>query len=789
MSPARLLRIGGFAVLACGVSGPLRAGPVTWTGGGGSANWFNPSNWDVSTVPGAGDDVTIPGSAFSVGVFGGGVAEARSIFAGADLFVDAAELRTNQSATFSDGLLLLNGGVFDGGGGNLVIGSGEDLLANEAANTLRNVALGSDVRVNRTPGGEARLRIEGSFTSAPSRRTLEAFDLARVVFAADTPGSGVRTLDNVLLRARFGDFATDPGVRLRINSGSALTVQGGGGFTASGFDNAGLIEIGGSSTTIDARGLGFTQRAGGVLRAATQNLTVLAGTLDSAGQIFAPAGSTTRFVAGNIARLDHLEATGGTVRFEGGPLRRASLAGIDLRNGSQLEAAVSLEGFDELFSPRDLSSDNTGTLALRGGTRLVGTVLQNPDEIDLVGGGSFTFENVAIEGALNLSTQPTRTDLRIVDGLDRATVIPGVAPIPPFFPGTDPVVARTPDATISLGQNIFLTLEDTGGGLNLGNATVREGFQTIGDFTLAGGTLTLTELGVAITNSEQVFFGGAFTNEGTFRHLANAGLDLGGDWTNRGTFLHDSGGPLTVAGNGNDLVNTGAIEVRDRGNLSGAIEGLDRFENESTGVLRHDGTGTSPPLSSLNKRLLVQASTEVVNAGLIESVNYGLLEIRTDRLANNTDGRIVARNNGRVRLIAEQFDRLGATLATGADSWVELSGTGGMADASLLSGVDLTAGGQLRIVTDLADGLTVDAAALSSDGTGRLVLVGQQLVGNAFTGDGLIEFEGPGNEVQDVRFESDVRLIQGSLTVRGSFQAGRVNVSSRRVNGTSTTAL
>ena len=535
------------------------AANLSWDGGGGDTNWFNPMNWNPDFVPTANDNASLTVNAVINLPSNASVAsysQTTGVLGGAgDLTVT--------------GFFNWNGGQLDGGGGKLILPNGSS----------SGLSVGPwDLRRSVVQGG--------NFTIAASNELSFSGGLL-----FENSGSVFLGSNNINIEARNGGggtFRNLPGGALVVNATDTQMI---GGF----FDNNGTVNLsantsfkttyGNSSGTWNlAAGSTFTFDHSFLSTTLTNASFTGSGAVvvQGSSDLAFPVGSTTTFGSGVSFTQTNGQLVGpGSVSFAG----TASLSGVALTSGvsATFTATSTLTNMNGGLSGGSLLN-TAGTSSFNGGfTFSGGSVLTNSGALTIPNGAVADFINSSGGGSIVNATGAMF--IKLPSGNNTAIQVP---------------FANSGMVSVA-GQMSFTTFTQTTSGASLvlnggvisgavvlnGGAFSGVGSHVAGSVTNAGAVVRPGGLGARGTlhaNSYEQQSGGSLEIE-----IASASdfdvLDLTGATTLGGGLSIDTVVPFLPA-NGNTfrVVTTAAIPSGNFATFTGDVTRLSRSVDVS-GVL------------------------------------------------------------------------------------------------------------------------------------------------------------------------------------------------------------
>ncbi len=737
-------KVGLLAVVLAGMlwaaasTGPAYA--QTWSLGT-SSNWNNSGNWTPSVVPNSsGASVLITDNTSTVTLdINASVATLQlatgntlNLASGTALTVYGPGIPTisNSGVIGLSGALGLAGNVTLSGPGVVTMTGNGQIGTNGNGYTLTNQStiqgtgaiginstfypnlnLNNTGTINANSNGQA-LTIESTGTSIVNGGLFEATN------------SGTLNLST--------QYAIDnSGGNITANNGTVnvgTTIQGGTLNTS----NGGVMQTTGAGATLDASSLGAITLSDGSTYTATAGTTKIQGTLN----LGTVTGSTLA-LGGALELTGNTTLTGpGVVNISGNASNQTGGQIGTNGNGYTLTNQSTIQGSGTIGSNaityQNLNLNNTGTInANSNGQALAITGTGT----SIVNSGLFEATN---GGILNLSTQAA-----INNSAGNITANGG---------------------TVNVGTTI------QGGTLNTSNGGV---MQT----TAAGATLDASSLGAITLTDGSTYTATAGTTkiQGTLNlgtvtgsTLALGGaLELTGDTTLTGPGVvtisgnasNQTGGQIGTNGNGYTLTNQSIIQG------SGTI-GSNSITYQN---LNLNNTGTINANSNGQALAITGDGGTIVNGGLFEATNGGILNLSTQAAINNSTGNITA-NNGTVNV---GTTIQGGTLNTSNGGVMQTAAAGATLDASgshpitLSDGSTYTATAGLTSITGTLNLGTVTGSTLALGG--QLQLVGDTTLSGpgmvSMTGNGQIGTNGNGYTL------TNQNTIQGSGVIGSNIGA------------------
>ena len=527
----------GLVLVGLGAGSGL-ADTVTWDGGGGSSAWTTGTNWDGNVVPGAGDDVVIPG-ANTVTFWTTNTVSVNSLDCLGALTVSNGWLNlANASQIQLGGSLNLAGGVVKGAG---------NLTVNGVMSWTQGTMEGPGSTTVIASG--ATLTISGGFEKSLSARTL--------------------TNHGTVILGGTGKLWVDSSPTISNESGGLFDVQ----------DDMYVDNYGGTATFVNAGTLRKSAGAGtttmemvlnnsGTLEVQTGTMALALGGTSSIPTATVSSDATLQFGGGTHTWSAGLTVGEGTVKVSNGTVTlngTGSLPTLEMPYGTlSVNGATTVQSFDLTGGIQQGNSGLTvnDTMSWTAGTMQgSGSTVIAPGATLTIGGGSEkslsvrTLTNhgtVVLGGAGKLwaDSLPTisnesgalfdvQDDMHVDDYGGTATFVNA---------GTLRKSAGAGTTTMEMVLNNTGTLEVQTGTLYLAKT-----FPNFSGSTLTGGTYDVTGTlkfidANIITNAADITLDGA-SSQIVNQFAANA---LAGFASNA------SGGSLTIR-NGRDLTTSGAF--------------------------------------------------------------------------------------------------------------------------------------------------------------------------------------------------------------------------------------
>jgi hypothetical protein len=325
--------------------------------------------------------------------------------------------------------------------------------------------------------------------------------------------------------------------------------------------------------------------------------------------------------------------------------------------------------------------------------------------------------------------------------------------------------ATLPTAAALLNNNGLISA--AGGAVTFHDATVRQA---------AGARINATGVGSTVTlKSTQILGGGLSTSAGGLIKTGDSRSVLDGSTTlgavtNAGSLQLNNATSLTLKGS---IVNSGSISVDGTANATSLIVGAALVTLSGGGqvtLAAHGqiyGASATDNLVNLNNtivgggvieslkltndgtiddnagRMVINTSTTVANAGVLESMGTGVLVVVGAGVTNAAGGQVIDDN----RLVLDGSTLSGGSLTIGTGAFLYNGTTGGTVNIG--SGTVSNAG----LILGVAGGLTIEGAVNNSGGrvealNGDLTITGA-LGGTGraqLTGSGVLELDGTVSE-------------------------------------------
>ncbi len=591
----------------------------------------------------------------------------------------------------------------------------------------------------------------------------------------------------------------------------ALTIDAAGRWNGNVTHNSGIASNGGIVTgDVDARGGTWTQQAGSRIVGET---TIMTG-----GSVVAAGGQFIGGITANDGTLSITADTFAPIRNNGININIGSAFSVtgDFRNN---DGNLTLSGklFGDLHALGGTVTTNalsrvngattvngTGTLNMNGGV-YTGEVRVNAGNVNVLADTQAAIRNVA--GAVAVNGGATLNGKFIQSG-GTTTNAGSLAQLVTLNGGTL-LNTGTVDGNLRVaGTGIFEhnagslngNVVTTGGDLNLDGGSVANGItinggdvhvqsDTTTDVTNSSGDL-FVESGQTLEGLVQNFANGYVRLDGTIDgDLVNSGLvdyfgSLTGTLTNTGTINTDLGNarakltarsssqafsnatPTTTVG---AIVNNaaGTLDLNSLGFIAGVVtnNGEINISNDIVLASRSDATFSGTSTLNINSGTL---------AGNIVFQNGATVNLTDATLEGDVTAATLITSNGTTELLEGAFPGEPGTIGDGN---MTLTGSGALAvngDLFAISG-DLTAGD--NTVLTVADGATLEANNLTSNGTLSLGAGSTLRAGTLGTNAGTATFA-DGSMVEGDFVNSGLINGTGTLTFGGALRGGgRIDLS------------
>jgi hypothetical protein len=503
------------------------------------------------------------------------------------------------------------------------------------------------------------------------------------------------TSDLVFIESGKSSYSADYSIAsLTVDFGATLNIFG-GSLTTAGLTNAGLIEINSSGSdpalVID----------GGVALTGRGTIEMIGPTADNFILGVAGSGAT-------LTNVDNLIEGSGNIGAGDGHLTFINDATVD---ATPLLAADS----GLLIVDTGNTVQNFGVLeATLKGELVVDDRLFNFGSVEAIGAGS----SVVIDN----------------DSRDVGGSVPGNAD------GNGGIIEAIQGGTLTIEDSTIvqsgdgLVLAGAGSEILLQDASILEGFVSVqagGEIETVSGTDDLIDTSGGQAQPTLV-------NAGKLLISDNSTLTLGGplDIVNAGTIELASTGdktllefnqPLTVLSGGGDVLLDGGLGTQDIiDGQPGATAILENSDNTISGAgsigqgtgalaLQNDAEGTVDADLSRRTLLIATGANTVLNAGLFEAIDGGILQIESDL---DNSGNVFAHKSSEVLIEAEVTNEDGAKIiARGRDARVEVLG---------LSGDDISVDNSGDIAALHRGTVSFEFTDITNTDTGRIVAVGEK---------------------------------------------------------------
>lgn len=597
----------------------------SWTGKGGNTAFGTPSNWDDVTTgqnpspvaPGSADTADITASGKITG--SGAVADLNLASAGGTLTMDAvvnAGTYVNATGTVALGTggTLTAGLNFSVSGSNSVVtvGSGGAVVANGVPGVNN-----SAVNVAYNTGDVATMNIAGGRLTTGSNAIVGGYGNGTLkVSAGGTAALGTWQAGST--SALVGFYAGSQGTLMVTGTGSTLTasghldigVSGAGTLTvqsgANLVENAGSFALGvgentGSTGTVTVSNAhmsldGFMQIGG----QGTGSLTVQnAGTLSLKGTALANTTNYGGAVADKSGSHGTLTVTGAGSTFTSATrigIGENGTGTLDVLAGAKfMITGAPVEGYSQLFFADQVGSSGTGLVSGKGSTVNTGGGVVN------IGNYGTATLTVAAGGTVDAGTGFSANSAVLVGSQNGGVGALVVTDAGTLFDAVGQILIGNYGSGSVLVEN--------GATMETGNYDGYQGVNIAASATspteLSSGSLTVTGVGSALTNSGRFEVGGSGAGTLTVSAGAHVATTIPGSSVSFGALLGGNSrasGLATVTGAGSSwtigtdlaigISGAGTLDVTGGGAVSVGTNLSMANSDTSAGVLLVDGSGS-----------------------------------------------------------------------------------------------------------------------------------------------------------------------------------------------------
>jgi hypothetical protein len=639
-----------------------RLASVTWTGGAGNSNWFDPANWAGGAVPDlanvenvvlpAGVNVTFAGPAVAPAVFG--PVSIDSLGSAGSLTVAGGSLNVAAGGMSLDSLAV-TGGTLNNAGATTATSF------TQSGGTFAGTGAMSFVDFTQTAG---TTNAGGDFTVSNSYAQTNpgVINVGGNVSITHTAGplvmGNLSTTGNLSLTSLTGPISQAAGSALVAHGLTSATASAGGQPTDITLSNAGndlrgLVTVSGANVGVATSGnlaiagtaANLTTSSGGATSFGQTTLTgglttTSVGAITQTGPITTGAPSTITSLTGNITLTDPNNSFFGAT----------SLSGVDvtIAAAGNLNALIAAAGNASVTASGDLTVGGTANnlATTSGGTTSFGLTT-------LTGGltttsvGDITQTGAITTGAPSSITSSTG-DIDLTNSNNSwfgATSLSGVDVAIAAAGNLNALIAATGNASASAAGNLTVSgtannlVTTSGGATSFGVTTLAGALTTtsVGDITQPGAittgapsSITSSNGDIDLTNPDNSFFG-ATSLSGVDVAIAALG-NLNALIAASGNASATASGNLTVGGTANNLTTTsggttsfglttltGGLNTTSVGDITqtGAImTGAPSSITSSTG----DITLTNPNNSFFGATTLTAVDVSVAAAGNLNAL-------------------------------------------------------------------------------------------------------------------------------------------------------------------------
>jgi len=714
----------------------------TWTGGGGTSNWSNASNWNNGGL-GTGENVLINlTNAATVDDFNASLGNLTLSNAGDSVTLTGATLTVDGTITNNGSINLAatadgSQGVLYVGGNSTLTGTGALVLENGPTQNFITGTSGAILTNDST--------IEGGW---------------------NTSGAGYAGVGQ-------GQIALANNGTINANlAGGILNLDPTGSVTST---NTGTLEAT-NGATLQMQGGTWTQTGAGTISAATGSTVALQNGVSISGGTLTTAG-TGLFAQNNggTVSLSNLTNNGNyQIQIAGGT---TNLSGAITNNGtiSLLANAYGAQGILNLTANTTLTG--TGTVVIGNETT------QN----FITGTNGLTLTNDStIEGGWNTSGGYAgigQGQIAVANnGVINANVSGGTLYL-------DPNGSLTSTNTATLEATNGSTLEMSGGTwtqTGAGTITAAAGSTVAlqNNVSITGGTLNTVGSGVIAQNNGGTVYLANLTNAGNYQIQAAGGqTDISGTITNNGTINllannYGAQGILNLTAN-TTLTGSGAVVIGNE-NTQNFFGGSGAYTLTNASTIE-GGVSNSNGFAGIGNGQIILANT---GTGIINAnVTGGSLYVNPLGSATNTNtGTMEATNGGTLVLSGSSWNNAGGTITAANNSTVNLQSnvsiTGGALTTSGFGVIEQNTGGTMYLSNltnagayDIIAGQTNISGTINNTGTINLQSNGQALLyagaNSTLTGTGAVVLGNQANQ-NFITGASGVTLTNASTIEGGS---------------------
>jgi|GEM_PF-4836961 len=768
---------GNYRVLNATTTAEItRLASVTWTGGAGNSNWFDPANWAGGAVPDlanvanvvlpAGANVSFAGPAVAPAIFG--PVSIDSLGSAGSLSIAGGTLNVAAGGMALDSLAVTGGTLNNSGAttatsftqsGGTFAGTGAMTFV-DFAQTAGTTNAGGDFTVTnsyaQTNPGIINVGGNASITNTVGPLVM----------------GNLSATGNLSLTSLAGPISQQAGSALvAFGTTSATATQGGvpANITLSnaGNDLRGLVTVTGANVAVATSGnlaiagtaVNLTTLSGGATSFGATTLTgglttTSVGAITQTGPIVTGAPSSITSTTGSITLTDPNNSFFGATSFAG--------ANVSVEASGNLEALIAATGNASVTSAGNLTVGGSAVnlTTVSGGTTSFGVTtltggLNTSSVGDITQTGAITTgaaSSIASASGNIVLTNPNNSwfGATSLSGVDVAIAAAG---------NLNALIAATGNASASASGNL------TVGGTAVNLTTTSGGATSFGVTTLTGG-LTTTSVG-DITQTGAITTGApsSITSSTGDITLNNAGNSFFGATTL-------SGQDVSVAAAGNlaaVIAATGNASVTAAGNLT--------VGGTAINLATNSGGTTSFGVTTLTGGLNTTSVGDITQTGAITTG------------APST----IASTTGDITLTNPNNSFFGATTLSGVDVAVAAAGNlnalvAATGDASVTAAGNLTVGGTATNLSTSSGGTTsfgttTLSGGLSTTSVGNITQTGPITTGapsSITSTSGNITLTNPGNS-----FFGATSLAGANVTVAA---AGNLNASIAATGNASVTA-
>ena len=563
-----------------------RLASVTWTGGAGNSNWFDPANWAGGAVPDlanvanvvlpAGVNVTFAGPAVAPAVFG--PVSIDSLGSAGALTVAGGSLNVAAGGMALDNLLVTGGTLTNAGATTAT-------SFTQSGGTFAGTGAMSFVDFTQTAG---TTNAGGDFTVSNSYAQTNpgVINVGGNVSITHTAGplvmGNLSTTGNLSLTSLTGPISQAAGSALVAHGLTSATASAGGQpaditLSNAGNDLRGLVTVSGANVGVATSGnlaiagtaTNLATSSGGATSFGQTTLTgglttTSVGVITQTGPITTGAPSTITSLTGNVTLTDPNNSFFGAT----------SLSGVDVTVAAagNLNALIAATGNASASATGDLTVGGTANnlATTSGGTTTFGLTTLTGG-LTTISVGDITQTGAITTGAPS-SISSTTGDIDLTNPNNSwfgATSLSGVDVAIAAAGNLNALIAATGNASASAAGNLTVSgtannlVTTSGGATSFGVTTLTGALTTtsVGDITQTGAintgapsSITSSTGDITLTNPDNSFFG-ATSLSGVDVSIAALG-NLNALLAASGNASASATGNLTVGGTANNLATT-----------------------------------------------------------------------------------------------------------------------------------------------------------------------------------------------------------------------------------------